>query len=143
MSIIKYIIGGLLCAMILPVFGLFALVLWLFYEVLVPLKDFCVDFVRSLADESYVPPIGYSGTMRRDYEHAQGEQAARRGDWKEAMAHWQEAARLYDADAMFKLGECFENGTGTDICLDKACEYYHRAARQRHAAAIEACKRLG
>ena len=48
-----------------------------------------------------------------------------------------------DAEAQFRLGECYETGDGVDRDLQRAAEWYRLAAAQGHEPAKEALARLG
>ena len=69
----------------------------------------------------------------------------------EALEEYLIAATKGDVDAQYKLAICYEFGWGTDIDIDKAIEWYKRAAEDNNECgfndedileASEALKRL-
>ncbi|MGH8809886.1 MAG: tetratricopeptide repeat protein [Noviherbaspirillum sp.] len=60
----------------------------------------------------------------------EGLEAAERGDYKSALALWQQSAAEGDALAQYNIGVLHENGKGTDICHEKAALWYRKAAER-------------
>lgn len=73
-----------------------------------------------------------------------GEVEERAGNAKAAFRHYRAAAEgaMTIAEAQFRLGLAYENGTGTGKDWDKAVAAYRAAARQEHEAAKAALIRL-
>ncbi|MGE0667750.1 MAG: SPOR domain-containing protein [Sphingomonadales bacterium] len=64
-----------------------------------------------------------------------GMEAYSRGDYKTAMSEWQPYAEAGDQRALFNLGQMHRLGVGTEKDLDKAEQYYRRAAELGHVGA--------
>jgi cell division protein FtsN len=58
-----------------------------------------------------------------------------RGDYDTAVAQWQGPAAKGDADAMFNMGQAYKLGRGVPRDLDKAEDYFRRAAQKGHLRA--------
>jgi TPR repeat protein len=61
-------------------------------------------------------------------------------DYKKAMAYFKEA--IPDEWAYYFLGEMYEKGLGIEINIDKALEYYRKAAEQGNDSAKNKIKEL-
>ena len=66
-----------------------------------------------------------------------GVDAWSRGDYKGAIAQWQAPAQAGDPDAMFNLGQAYRLGRGVPVDLDKAEQYYAKAADKGHIQAAD------
>jgi cell division protein FtsN len=64
-----------------------------------------------------------------------GVEAWGRGDYDTAVAQWQGPAAKGDADAMFNMGQAYKLGRGVPRDLDKAEDYFRRAAQKGHLRA--------
>jgi TPR repeat protein len=60
-----------------------------------------------------------------------------------AKTWWTKAAEAGDAYAMYRLGDCLENGIGvSNVNLDDAFKWYRLAAQNGYKDAEEACARF-
>jgi hypothetical protein len=62
--------------------------------------------------------------------------------YEEAVRWWRLAAAQGVAEALYKLGGCYEDSLGPED-LDEALRFYKRAAAKGHAAAAVDAKELG
>lgn len=56
---------------------------------------------------------------------------------KTAVEWYLKAAEKGYADALYRMGECYEHGTGVEADSDQARSYYRRAAEQGHKEEID------
>lgn len=59
-----------------------------------------------------------------------------------AVKYYKEAADMDIDIAQYSLGYCYENGWGIVKDMEKALEYYHKAADHGYEDAIKALERL-
>ena len=56
-------------------------------------------------------------------------------DYETAAKHFKSAAEHGNAEAQFKLGECYASGNGVEASASEAVKWYRKAAEQGHAEA--------
>ena len=105
-------------------------VLWIIYGLGRMVLEFCEfagDFIRSLTDPDYVPPIGLAGFYARRDCGMKALQAESNGRFDEARKYWKKCAAFYDTRAMVKTAEYY--GQADDPAERKmASEWYAYAA---------------
>lgn len=83
----------------------------------------------------------------RNYHGNKGIQAYYKGDYYTAAKYCRLAAKRGNTECQYILGQCYANGRvhGDVVLIDwtEAVMWYRLPARQGHAGAIEALKRLG
>ena len=60
-----------------------------------------------------------------------------------AAEQYLKAAEQGDVDAMYQLGECYEDGFGVEEDEEEAIKWYRKAAEQGNDDAIDKLKELG
>ena len=63
-------------------------------------------------------------------------------DYAEAFKYFKKAAEENQADAMFELAQCYENGTGTPLNRESAIQWYTRCSLTLTSASAEAMRAL-
>jgi len=58
-------------------------------------------------------------------------------DEKRALKWFLDAAENGHVEAMYRLGECYEQGIGTDVNLDAAKKWYDAACSKGHRMAAQ------
>ena len=56
-------------------------------------------------------------------------------DYETAAKHFKSAAEHGNAEAQFKLGECYADGNGVEASASEAVKWYCKAAEQGHTEA--------
>ncbi|KAF9101566.1 hypothetical protein BGX29_005482 [Mortierella sp. GBA35] len=107
------------------------------------------DDAKTLVDTP-VPAVKLTGPSRKDEKmhpdvafgrgKAVYESAKAPKDYEAAKDWFALAAKGGRAEAVFRLGEMYDNGQGVDVDYPKAVEYYRKAAKQGH---MQAQFRLG
>lgn len=57
------------------------------------------------------------------------------GDYTTAVGEWKQPAEAGDADAQFNMGQAYKLGRGVEMDLNKALDWFGKAARQGHVKA--------
>lgn len=65
-----------------------------------------------------------------------GNTAFANGDYAAAFGYYKQAAESGNAEAQYKLGECYSNGQGVERSGRTAAEWYQKAAAQSHVKAL-------
>lgn len=66
-----------------------------------------------------------------------GVDAWSQGDYDTAVAQWRDPAAKGDADAMFNMGQAYKLGRGVARDMDRAEDYFRRAAQKGHIRAAD------
>ena len=56
-------------------------------------------------------------------------------DYETAAKHFESAGKHGNAEAQYKLGECYATGNGVEASASEAVKWYRKAAEQGHAEA--------
>ncbi len=108
----------------------FLAVLWIIYGLGRMVQEFCDfagDFIRSLTDPEYVPPIGLAGFYAMRDCGMKALQAESDGRFDEARKYWKKCAAFYDTRAMVKTAEYCVREEGR-AGRQQASEWYACAA---------------
>lgn len=54
----------------------------------------------------------------------------------------QTLAEQGDVEAMYQIGNCYQNGEGVEQDIEKAVEWWQRAAKEGHKKASELVKKI-
>ena len=104
--------------------------------------EFVTEQWAFVSDPGYYR-LGVSGLRCRDMDMCHAARALAQGDRQAAIDHWFDAARLFSARAMGRLGECYEQGDGVEQDLAVAHEWYAMAVRYHGGPEYEEkCARL-
>ena len=141
--------GFVLTLLAMPFMGVCMGLIWLFAGIYAIcqncwncIRHLFVDTWRSAFDPTYIPNIGLSGNWARCGLSKMAFEAEQQGNWERAVELWKQNRRLYDINAWYRLGECYENGRGLAQDYGLAYEHYRFAARHGCEVADEACERL-
>lgn len=64
-------------------------------------------------------------------------------DYETAAKHFESAGKHGNAEAQYKLGECYATGNGVEASASEAVKWYRKAADQGREKAKAALERLG
>lgn len=129
-SILKIMCAVLKMALALVLLP-FYLVMWCFYIIgigLIDFKNFSKDFIGSLTDPDYVPPIGLGGFYALKGYRLKALEAESAGNSDDALKYWKKCACFYDSFAMCKVASYTLYGEDEEQCRKKASEWYAAAA---------------
>ena len=126
MKMFRKIIGFAGACLLLP----FLAVLWIIYGLVRIFQEFCEfagDFIRSLTDPDYVPPIGLAGFYAMRDFGMKALQAESDGRFEDARKYWKKCAAFYDTRAMVKTAGYYERAEDP-ADRKQASEWYVYAA---------------
>ena len=126
-NMVRRIVGFIVFLVALP----FLFVFWIVFCIAGSVRnflDFCRDFIDSLTNPEYVPPIGFSGFCALQAYWREASRAEAKQNRAEALKYWKKCAALYETNAMLHAASYYENPETGSPDLKTASDFYALAA---------------